>query len=299
MQDFVYHGRLEGLGIGFSLAVTPTLAGEAVVRHNCDPVSAHILCQALNAGVLCMHRLHPGEKLNLRWHYLGALRDVVVDLRADGGIRGLIVPTNLTDLAEEPTDIFGRGGELQVVVSRGGRVMNSGTVACDLMDITRDLGHYFSLSAQLETELNVMVGFTHDPANPVDLCQGLMLEALPGCDLPLFERIRERLHQPTARALLAKAAEADGHFEELLNALVLPEGLAPDIRLEEGPAPIWFCTCGEEKFRQSLLMLPEADRQDILAKGEPLVVRCDFCQRRHSISTETAAEIWGPTTPPR
>ncbi len=293
MRDYVYHGRLEGPRIGFSLAVTPTLSGEAVVRHDCDPVSAHILCQALNAGVLCMHRLHPGEKLNLRWHYRGALRDVVVDLRADGGIRGLIAPTNLSELAEEAGDVFGEGGQLQVVVSRGGRVMNSGTVACDLMDIPRDLGHYFSLSAQVETELNVMVGFTHDPARPVEICQGLMLEALPGCDLLLFERIRERLRGPAARALLAKAAEADGHFEDLLNALFQPEGMQPTIHVEQGPEPRWFCTCDEEKFRQSLLMLPEEDRRDILAKGEALVVRCEFCRRRHSITPDEAANIWG------
>lgn len=292
MKDFVYHGRLEGLQLGFSFAVTPTLASQAVVQHDCDPVSAHLFARALNAGVLCMHTLGDHEKLNLHWSYEGALRTLLVDLHQDGRIRGLISPPNLGEVATERDAIYGTGGRLNVVQSREARVLNSGTVDCSLQHVVRDLGYYFSASMQRETELNVMVDFTHDPEAPVALCQGVMLHALPEADLRQFGRIRERLFSEDVRELLAQPAVADTHFETVLSCLVKEEGVALQIHLEQGPVPELFCNCTEEKFRTSLNTLNAQDRKEILAGGEALVVRCEFCNQRYEFSPERCRTLW-------
>lgn len=150
MNDFVYQGRLDGLHIGFSFAVTPQLASAAVVQHDCDPVSAHIFSRALNAGVLCQHMLQPRERLNLHWHYEGALRTVLVDLRDEGRIRGLISPNHLSEYTDQRDAIYGESGRLNVVLSKDGNVLNSGTVECAMLHVIQDLGYYLSTSMQME-----------------------------------------------------------------------------------------------------------------------------------------------------
>jgi len=293
-NDYLYHGRIDPFDIGFTYAYTPRLANEAVVRHDCDPVAAHLLGRALNAGALFLPRLAASDSLNIHWRYTGALRDVLVDVRGDGGVRGLVNPSRLSGRADTEADIFGGGGSINVVTARDGRVLNSGTSDCALQQLTADLGYYFSISEQVESELNVMIDFTHDPEHPVALCQGLLLQALPGCDLTRFERLRNRLHGDDARHQLARPTRSDTHFEDLLNTLTKEEDTPMSLTVQEGPVPRFFCTCTEEKVRTSLKMLPAADRDDIEKKDEPIVVRCDYCNRAFEIPLTDARALWNP-----
>lgn len=293
LLDYVYHGRLPRHQVAFAYAVTPALANEAVLRHDCDPVAAQLLCRALNAGALCMHRIHRNDRLNLHWIYRGTLRNVLVDLRGDGRIRGLINPPHLQEETQTLSALYGEeSGQLKCVHSRGRHTVSSGTVPCDLQNVTADLEAYFAMSEQVETALNVMVGFDPNPARPVRLCQGLLLQAMPETDLRRFDAVRQRLHADELRARLATASAADTQFEELLNALFLPWGGPGEIELEAGPRPRWFCTCNEDKFKFSLRMLPAADRADILEKGEPVTVRCDFCNRSFAFSPAECRTLW-------
>jgi len=297
-EDYIYHGRIDPLHIGFTFASSPRLANEAILRHDCDPPAAHLLGRALNASLLLLPRIGVQESLNLHWSYKGAVRDVLIDLRGDGRIRGMINPSHLSERAETQQEIYGEeSGQLQVVTSLGGRVLSSGTASCDLQNVTGDLGYYFSVSEQVETECNVMIDFTHNPEQPVALCQGLLIQALPECDLEQFDRIRRRLHQEAARTHLASPSRADGLFEEILNDITAPEEVDTHITLESAPSPRWFCTCNEEKIHTTLRMLPAEDREDLIQKAEPIVVRCDFCNRAFRFTPREAQVVWGQTPP--
>ena len=297
-EDYIYHGRIDPLHIGFTFASSVQLANEAITRHDCDPLAAHILGRALNASLLLLPRIRQDQSLNLHWKYEGELRDVLVDLRGDGRIRGMINPRHLSTVADTQQQVYGdAGGKIQVVTSEQGRVINSGTAPCDLLHVTGDLGYYFSVSEQVETECNVMIDFTHNPEQPVALCQGLLIQALPECDLEQFNRIRQRLHGEAARNHLANPSRADGLFEEILNDLTAPEEVETSITLESGPTPKWFCTCTEEKYRTALRMLPDEDRQEMIAKQEPIVVRCDFCNKAFEFSLQEAQAVWGLLPP--
>lgn len=179
-----------------------------------------------------------------------------------------------------------------MVTGRGGQVLNSGTAECPLRNVVRDLGYAISISEQVESELNVMIDFTHDPAAPVSLCQGMLLRALPDCDLTRFERIRNRLHESEARKQLARSGGADGLFEDVLNPLLAPEETDTRLEVHPGPSPTWFCTCREEKIHTTLRILPPEDRQELTALGEPIVVRCDFCNRAFRFTVKEAQSIW-------
>ncbi len=290
--DYIYHGQWPSLGFNFTYVSCPRVSNDAVLKHDCDPPAAQLLSRALCCGLLLQPGLQGQERYNLHWKYQGALKDIVVDLRASGQIRGLISPSSLSDLAEDREELYGNNGQLSRVTSRNGRILNSGSSPCELLNVSQDLAYALSVSDQVESELNVMVAFNPDPEQPVRICRGLLLQAAPECDLLQFMQIRERLHHEDLRRLLATELERDGLCEDLLRALVPEEHREDDFHLEAGPSPRWFCTCSRDKFEQSLRMLPQSDREEILRTGEESVVRCDFCNRRFRFSAEEAREIW-------
>jgi len=54
-----------------------------------------------------------------------------------------------------------------------------------------------------------------------------------------------------------------------------------------GTSPISFrCTCSEERIKNALLGLPEAEKQDLL-KDESIEISCHYCGRRFQISRDT------------
>ena len=89
MEDCLHRGVLGDAGVRFAYTATTGLANEAVLAHDCDPVSAHILCRALTAGVLMSPLLVDDERYTLRWQYGGALASAVVDVDSSGQVRGL------------------------------------------------------------------------------------------------------------------------------------------------------------------------------------------------------------------
>lgn len=290
MSDFLYTGRLAEQGLGFSYAVTTDVVNEAVTRHDCDPVSAHILGRALTAGLLAAASAPTHQRLNLCWKYSGILRTVLVDAGADGAVRGLVSPVGLADTDGGSEALYGEDGELQGVHSAEGLVVSSGTVPCLLQDVVRDLAFFLSTSDQIETGALVMIGFAADPARPVAICRGLLLQAMPEASLPDFDRLRQALQSETVRSLLGQTVEPDGHIESIVNTLC--GGDARGLVYGERNRPRFQCTCDRGKMGPVLRAIPEAERPEILAKGEPLRVHCRYCNQRYSLSPDECRTLW-------
>jgi molecular chaperone Hsp33 len=283
MSDFVYRGILRDANVRFVHAVSTDLANEAVRRHNCDPLSSHVLCRALGAGVMTIPLLNPDERYTLRWNYAGAVRSVVVEACGDGRVRGFITPPDLYDYVENEQQIHGDSGTVTVVKGTADRTLNTGTGQAGLLDVVDDLAFFFSVSDQVETGMAVMVGFRPDPAAPVCLCQGLMIQALPDCDLELFERLRQRLGEPECRALLTAEPKIDNHFERLVQTLVADD-IPPIFSLDEGPLPHFSCNCSHERMREMLKAVGREELQQAATAGETLKLTCHFCSSRYEMT---------------
>jgi molecular chaperone Hsp33 len=285
MNDLVYRGILREADVRFTYAVCTRLADEAVRRHNCDPLASHVLCRALGAGVLTIPLLNADERYSLRWNYAGAVKSVVVEARGNGTVRGFINPANLADYVTEEEQIHGASGTVTVIRADQEQILNSGTGQAGLLDVVEDLAFFFSTSDQVETAMVVMVGFAPDPKHPVKLCQGFMIQALPGCDLERFERLRQRLGSPACRKLIAEQPRIDNHFERLVQALAGDE-VDPVFSLDAGPVPLFRCTCSAERMRELLATLGRADLEAAADSGETLKLTCHFCSSHYEIPPE-------------
>ena len=288
MDDQLIKGHFKGLDIAFTYAVTTKAANEIVLRHNCDPAAAHILGRAVTGALLAAAILPEAQRLNTCWKYKGILRTIVVDAGQDGTVRGFISPAQLNLEDDNPEKLYGDLGDLQVVTSQDGKILNSGTAPVSLHDVAGDLAYYFCISDQVETSLNAMIGFNPDPENPVRLCQGWMIQALPGTDLKRFDRIRRRMDVAAFRELLARETDC----ETLAGTLVTGESDFSSLHMETCPAPRFICPCSREKMAAVVRTLPIPDRMEIVKKGEPLAIRCQFCNHRYELTIDDCIAAW-------
>ncbi len=297
MTDQLLKGQLAGCDVAVTYALAAETVSEAVRRHDCDPAAAHLLGRAITSGILAAASLGEHQRLNLRWAYEGALRTIVVDTGPDGATRAFITPQHLADSSDEGV-IYGASGSVQVIRTRKGAVVSHGNTRADLLDVVEDLNHFLCISDQIESALAVTIALSNDPAHPVRVCRGLLLQAMPGCDLIRFQRMRDRLYSPRVREWMTRGDESDSLVENLLRAVADGEDPPPRIRLDAGGAPFFKCTCGPGKMGAVLRALPYGERMDIVKKNEPLAVSCRFCGARYALSIEECIRAWNEKAPP-
>lgn len=292
MNDLLYKGHFKGLDIAFTYAVTTAAVNESVVRHDCDPAGAHILGRATTGALLAAAVLPEGRRLNAAWKYQGGLKTIVADAGQDGTVRSFISPAQLNEFEDAHESLFGEVGELQVVVSHNGAIANSGTTPISLHDPVNDLAYHYCISDQVETGISVMIGFNPDPEKPVALCQGWMIQALPGTDLERFDRIRRHLDDNGFRELLGHESESEAYFEQLAKALIGDEEGFEGIQVESCPNPKFQCTCNKEKMSAVLRSIPIPDRMTIVKRKEPVGISCQFCNTRYEMSIDECIVAW-------
>ncbi|NOU36029.1 MAG: Hsp33 family molecular chaperone HslO [Kiritimatiellaceae bacterium] len=288
MNDQLIKGYFKGLDVAFTYAVTTNAVNGIVLRHNCDPAAAHILGRAVTGALLSAAILPEGQRINVCWKYRGVLRTIIVDAGQDGTVRGFIAPPQL-DLEEDNMDkLYGDLGDLQVVTSQTGKILNSGTAPVPLHDVAKDLAYYHCISDQVETGLNVMIGFNADPENPVRFCQGWMIQALPETDVERFDRLRRRMESPAFRELLSREADC----EVLACLLTAEEADFSGLHRNVGPAPKFICPCNRDKMEAVVRTLPIPERMELVQKKEDVVILCQFCNKRYELTIDDCITAW-------
>ena len=289
MKDLIFKGRIDGVEIAVSVVTLSAAVNEAVLLHDCDPVAAHLLGRAMAGGLLAATLLPPEHRLNIYWRYTGALRTLVVDAGSDGTVRALIAPPHLGSVGTEE-DLYGDTGEIQAIqMDQAGKILHSATTPISLHDVVDDLAYHYSISDQVETGIAAVIGFQAEPTHPVQLARGCMIQALPGADLEQFDRIRHRMGESAFRTQLA---QLEMEPQALIQTLIESEAEQGAIHLDSGPEPCFKCTCDREKMGAVLRSIPIPERMEIVQAGQPLSVRCQFCNKRYEMTIDECIKAW-------
>ena len=143
---------------------------------------------------------------------------------------------------------------------------------------------YFSHSEQLGTRFWLASDGAHSA--------GLMLQQLPA---QLTEG-EERSEQWSTLCLLTETMRAD----ELLG--LTPEALLFKLYQEETvkvypPAPILFkCRCSRERSADAISLLPESEREEILAEQGDITMTCELCGTTYRFGREVLPPHGAGTT---
>jgi molecular chaperone Hsp33 len=288
-SDFLIRGIIKPLKARFSFAETTSTVSRGILLHNTDPVSAYIFGRALTVAALSSPLLNEDEKYSLRWDYEGKLSTLVVDTDSECNVRGIPKEPNLMAIAETEEDVYGNEGKITLIKSKNGKILNSGTGKTALMDIVEDAAFFFSVSDQIETEMSVGISFNKDPENPVNICAGFMLQAMPECDLEEFEKVREELNKTTFYNILeSKKIQEEKKLWKLLEILKgNQKGFSYDkineyASYEFASTPSYTCQCSQEKMKQAVKVLEEKDIEDIFKEKDELKIKCEFCKQEYS-----------------
>ncbi len=193
----------------------------------------------------------------------GPLQTLVAQATNNRKIRGLI-RTNGEVSTGSLQEMFGEGHLALTVTSENGQPYQ-GIVPLQGDNLAAALETYFTQSEQLNTRLWLYA----DNSNAA----GLLLQELPSklSNREDWERIALLASTVSGQEMLTLDSEA------LLYRLFHEE----QVRLYEGEAVAFECSCSEGKIENALRMLGKVELESILDERNFIEVNCEFCNRQY------------------
>ncbi len=260
------------------------LATEGLRRHDADPVAGRLLSGLLGTGALMSVLLDEEESFAIRIDYDGPVGGLLADVRADGRIRGLVKnPHVMAEGADSIEVACGHGSRVAVTRSnKAGRILNSGEVKTAFIMPPAALGFFLSTSDQIESEILAEVVYQADPENPVAHAGGVLIQAMPGCDLEEFDGIRNRLLSNKAWDLMRDSSSDLEEKLRLLLRILLAKIDLPEYTVHLEEAPHFWCNCSAERMNEmARKTLGEEDYAKLFEENPEPAVDCHFCGNRY------------------
>ncbi len=290
--DFLVRGSINNLDIRFAFADTTKTTSDGIILHDTDPASSHYFGRALTSAILISPLLEGEEKYSLTWAYQGAMNSIVVDVLSNAQVRGITKTPHLTELASEEKDIYGDEGKISLIKSENGKILNSGVTEAGLLDVSDDIAMFFCISDQIETEIETAISFVPNIEKPVDIATGIMLQAMPNCNLLEFEKIRKKIKEPKFKELLLNKNLPTEKKTWKVFEYILNDGNSSFAELENdndisytfSHTPQYKCPCSYDKFKASLYTLGKPELEEIFKTQPSLNIKCEFCTKNYTFA---------------
>lgn len=288
MADVLLRATTGASRIELASATTTDLVRAAAAAHGLSGTSAIVLGRLLTATALVgLTSRRPGVT-SIQLMSQSRIQQVFADVTDEGWLRGYVKNGGLTHPILLGEDLFGRRtvgpavapGQVSVVrMGDRGEYVQSATPLRD-GEVDSDVDHFLNQSDQVASILrcDVLV----DRKGDIVAAGGVLARALP--DTP-YEAL-------TALKAHIESGVVDDSLREGKDAAGLLEAIAPGAReTDERMEPVWRCRCSKEKVLATLGLLDELELAEMVAKDEPVEVRCDLCNTLHVASTTEMEEI--------
>ena len=270
-QRFLFDGiDVRGESVQIASALTDMLANQAYSRTlRC------LLGEFAAAAVLISNNLKYEGRIILQARSKQAVSLIMVECSSERHIRG-IAQGDLSAEADDPMILL-TDGQLVLTVEREAGQRYQGIIALQGGTLAEALEEYFSQSEQLGTRFWL--------ASDGVQSAGLMLQQLPA----QLTDIEKRSDHWSMLCLLTETVQA----HELLG--LTPEALLFKLYQEETvkvypPAPILFkCRCSRERSADAISLLPESEREEILADQGDIAITCELCGATYRFGQEVLA----------
>lgn len=286
--DLIQPFYLETPGLrGRIVRISQTL-NAILARHDYPNAVARLLSETVALTALLSAMLKYEGVFTLQAKGEGAVRLLVADIDSAGNLRAYAqydADQLLTLGGESCTagELLGEG-YLAFTVDQGvGHDRYQGVVELEGNSMADFAQAYFRRSEQIDTAFKIEVA--HDEHSGWSV-GGVMLQRLPE-DNHDDEITREDETDDWRRAMVLMAtATAD----ELTDATLSLDNLLYRLFHEEEvrvytPSGLFDqCRCSRQRVAHVLGTLPEEERQEMLAKGEGVEVRCEFCSRVYAFT---------------
>lgn len=263
------------------------LVEEARKRHNTSPVATAALGRLLSAGAM-MGSMMKGEEdlLTLRIDGNGPIGGILVTADSKARVKGyvknpeaMLPPNSLGKL--DVGGAVGRG-TLTVIRDIGMKEPYSGT--CELVsgEIAEDLTYYYAASEQIPSA--VALGVLMERDNTVKQAGGFIIQVMPFCGEEVLDKLEQKVNSVSSVTTLLKQGMTP---EDILKELLGEFGLKINDRM---PASFW-CNCSKERVEKALISIGRKELQDMIDEGNPVELKCHFCNENYVFSVEELKKI--------
>lgn len=287
MQDYIVRATAANLQIRAFAATTRNLTEEARQHHNTSPVATAALGRTLTAGAM-MGSMMKGEKdlLTLQIAGDGPLGGVTVTANAKAEVKGYAIHPEIVNAPNYlgKLDVGGAigYGSLTVIKDMGLKEPYSGQVELLTGEIAEDLTYYFATSEQVPSSVGLGVLMNKD--NTVKCAGGFIIQLMPFATSELVEALEQKLaNVKSVTELLDKGMTP----EEILQYLLGDFGL----EITDTIPTAFVCGCSKERFTRALGTLKKADLDDMINAGEPIEIKCNFCNTAYSFTPEDLKKL--------
>lgn len=255
--------------------------------HDTSPVMTAALGRLLCAGAM-MGSMMKGDAdiLTLQIRGDGPAGGLTVTADSKGRVKGyavhpqVILPAN----SQGKLDVGGAigAGTLQVIRDLGLKEPYVGQTDLQTGEIAEDLTWYFAASEQVPS--SVGLGVLMEKNNTVKQAGGFIVQLMPFAEETVIEKLEanlSRIHSVT------KLLEDGNSPEQILGILL--EGM--DMELLSAMPVEFSCNCSRERVAKALYSIGKKEMDEMIADGEPIEVKCHFCNRAYQFSVEDLKQI--------
>ncbi len=253
-------------------------AGDLSRSHLCGSTAATCFAEALAAvSLLGAETAQKDETVTLRLDCSGPLEGFLVESTADFTLRGYTKKKILNDFdgsdAPEDSRVFGENGTFEIIRSRPGAILSSGSVAVAFGGkpaVACGIDAYFTQSLQRRVR-TAFAAASGDDGVPV-YARGVLVECAPDGDEKKFAEVAELFDNGSAMKMLAS---------EMISARTLLKklGLAK-AGIRRTNQVSFACRCSAQRARDMLAALSSEERAQL---PSVIDITCHMCGRTWSI----------------
>jgi molecular chaperone Hsp33 len=287
MQDYIVRATAADAQIRAFAATTKNLVEFARSAHATSPVATAALGRLLSAGAM-MGTMLKGEDdlLTLQIKGDGLLHGITVTADSRARVKGytdnpqVMLPPN----ERHKLDVGGAigNGMLTVIRDLGLKEPYVGQTALQTGEIAEDLTYYFATSEQIPS--SVGLGVLMEKDNTVKQAGGFIIQLMPFAQEDVIERLEKNLAGVSS---VTSLLDAGNKPEQMLQILL--DGLEPEIN-ETIPTE-FYCNCEKKRIEKAIISIGEKDIREMIADGEPIEVKCHFCNTAYQFSIDELKEL--------
>ena len=269
------------------LAITAKdVVSEAQKRHDTWSASSAVLGRTMVGGLLLAGALlKDKDELTVRLLGNGPVGATVVTAQADLTVKGYVQNPHIAlppkkDGHIDVAKAVGQGW-LEVTKDQGLKEPYTGEVPIVSGEIAEDFTYYLAKSEQIPSAVGLSVFV--EPNNSIGAAGGFMMQALPGADDALLEKVEKRIKAlPNLSTMFL-----DGTTPEDLAKKILGD----DCKVLDKQEVSFACDCSKEKYSEILATIKPDQLKEMIEKDHGAELTCRFCGQKYHFSEDELKDI--------
>lgn len=267
-------------------AVTTAIIDKARKQQGSLPTATAALGRTITGAALLASLLKHDQRLNVQILSSGPIKGIFAEADYKGNVRGYLknpqVHMPVRDGKLDVAGAVGSNGRISVVKDLGLKQPYVGSVKLVSGEIAEDIAYYLTASEQIPSA--VSLGVFVKKSGVVGASGGFMIQALPGTSDDMVSRIEDNLRKtPSVTQMLQEGMSPQDILKFVFRSFKI-------ILYEEKPLSL-RCKCGRTKGKEVLRLLGKDELKAIVKEGEPVELRCQFCNKSYVFSIEEVGAI--------